>query len=288
MGMQFNAVTLDSSLKLIEYCSTNNVSLEEVSRSRKIAEYEVDVMKIFGFCKKLGWLEDSGGEINITEKASEILILEKPPEMLRRMLDMVFNSQNVFWRRFLSRGRKEAKFFLEGNQLQVLEWCGLFEEGDHISDWWLDQRTYSNEEEEIENAKTGRKGERKTLIYEEARTRRKPEWTALELGDGEGYDVLSWTQESGSSNRLRIEVKSSRDSIERARMFLTRNEWEIATSAGDHVFHLWTDVDKESSMLRVVSVEEMAENVSKDVGEGVWESVQIPMRVFSHIKVVKI
>ena len=150
MGMQFNAVTLDSSLKLIEYCSSNNVSLEEVSRSRKIAEYEVDVMKIFGFCKKLGWLEDSGGEISITQKASEILILEKPPEMLRRMLDMVFNSQDVFWRRFLSRGRKEAKFFLEGNQLQVLEWCGLFEEGDHISDWWLDQRTYSNEEEEIQ------------------------------------------------------------------------------------------------------------------------------------------
>ena len=288
MGMQFNAVTLDSSLKLIEYCSSNNVSLEEVSRSRKIAEYEVDVMKIFGFCKKLGWLEDSGEEISITEKASEILILEKPPEMLRRMLDMVFNSQDVFWRRFLSRGRKEAKFFLEGNQLQVLEWCDLFEEGDHISDWWLDQRTYSNEGEEIENAKTGRKGERKTLIYEEARTRRKPEWTALELGDGEGYDVLSWIDESSSSNRLRIEVKSSRDSIERARMFLTRNEWEIATSAGDHVFHLWTDVDKESSMLRVVSVEEMAENVSKDVGKGVWESVQIPMRVFSHIKVVKI
>ena len=280
LAIHFNAVTLDSSLKLIEFCNSNNLSLEEATRSRRIAHYEVDVMEILGFCKKLGWLEVSRGEINITQRASEILILEKRPEMLRRMLDMIFKSQHVFWKRFLSRGRQEAKLFLEGNQLQVLEWCGLFEEGDNISDWWLDQRVYSNEEEEIENTETGRKGERKTLIYEEERVGRKPEWTALELGDSEGFDVRSWVDGSEGSGSLRIEVKASKREIEHATFFLTRNEWDIAISGGAHAFHLWPEIDSNSSEPLLVTVEQMATQVPDDPGDGTWLNTKIPMAVF--------
>lgn len=281
LAMQFNAVTLDSSLKLIEFCNSANLSPEEATRSRKIAHYEVDVMEIVEFCKKMGWLEDTGEELHTTGKSSEILLLQKQPEMLRRMLDMIFQSQNVYWARFLSRGRREAKLFLEGNQLQILEWCGLFEEGDEVSDWWLDKRDYSNDDEERENIMTGRMGERKTISFEERRTGGKPEWTALELGDREGFDVLSWVDGSERSDSLRIEVKASKSDIKNATVFLTRNEWNKATSTGEHVFHLWPEVYSDRAEPMIVTVDQMSTQVPKDTGEGNWQNTEIPMAAFS-------
>ena len=278
--MQFNAVTLDSSLKLIEFCNSTNLSLEEAARSTKIAHYEVDVMEIVEFCKKMGWLEDAGGELHITGKSSEILLLQKQPEMLRGMLDMIFQSQHVYWKRFLSRGRRVSKLFLEGNQLQILEWCDLFEEGDDVSDWWLDHRDYSNDDEQRENTMTGRYGERKTISFEECRTGSRPFWTAFELGDSEGFDVRSQIDGSERSDSLRIEVKASKRDIEHATFFLTRNEWDTAISGGAHIFHLWPEVYSDSTEPMIVSVEQMEDQVPKDIGEGNWQNAEIPMAVF--------
>ena len=278
--MYFNAVTLDSSLKLIEYCNVVDLSLQEAAKSKQIADYEVDVMEIVEFSKKLGLLKDSDGFLRTTEKTSDILALNKQSDMLRSMLDMIFLSNNISWARFLARGRREAKFFLEGNQIQVLQWCGLFEDGEDVADWWLNKRSYSDDDEENEKTRIGRKGERKTLIYEESRTGRKPEWTALELGDREGFDVRSWVDGSEDSSSLRIEVKASIKEVEHATFFLTRNEWNTAISGGPHVFHLWPEIENDLPYPLLVTVEEMGFQVPDDPADGIWRIAEIPMATF--------
>ena len=277
--LDFNAPKLDHSLNLIELCQNGGMNTEELSRSRQIT-YEIDISKVIELCEGIGWLVNSKGNLLTTEKSLEILRLEERPKMLRRMLDMIIQSQHVYWKRFLSRGRQEAKLFLEDNQLQILRWCGLFGEGEDVSDWWLDQRDYSNDDEQGENTKTGRYGERKTISFEERRTGSRPFWTAFELGDSEGFDVLSQIDGSERSDSLRIEVKASKRDIKNATFFLTRNEWNKAISVGSHVFHLWPEVYSDSTEPMIVSVEQMEDQVPKDIGEGNWQNAEIPMAVF--------
>jgi hypothetical protein len=226
---------------------------------------------------KIEWLIEYDGLINCTKSSLNILDFETKPLQWRYMLDYLLEEKDVYWKSILSKGRAVSKTFLNKNDVQTLEWCGLFEDTDDVSDWWLNHRIYNDDEEDEKKTMIGRLGERKTLAFEKERIGKKPEWIALELGDQEGYDVLSWKDMSSSSERLRIEVKASVQEIGKADFYLTRNEWERAISGGNHIFHLWPEVGSRRNKPLVLSVEELFSHIPKDPGDGKWLEVKIPM-----------
>jgi hypothetical protein len=125
----------------------------------------------------------------------------------------------------------------------------------------------------------GREGERLTLIHEEARTRAKPRWVAVDSNQ-DGYDVLS-IRAADDRAFLSIEVKASRGGAS-GRLHLTRHEWEIALDRPIHVFHLW-DLSCAPPRLATVEMDEMAVHVPTDAGAGDWKSVEVPFKAFESL-----
>ena len=278
--MNFNAITLESSLFLIEYCYNNRLSRDQILISKWASNYEFDNKEILNFCMETEWLVENEGMINCTKTSLNILDLETKPLQWRFMLNYLLEEKDVYWKSILTKGREVSKTFLNKNDVQILEWCGLFEDSDDVSDWWLNHRIYNDDEEDEKRILIGRLGERKTLAFERERIGKKPKWVALELGDQEGYDVLSWKDTSSSSERLRIEVKASVQEIGKADFYLTRNEWERAISGGNHIFHLWPEVGSGRNKPLVLTVEELLSHIPKDPGDGKWLEVKIPMITF--------
>lgn len=96
-------------------------------------------------------------------------------------------------------------------------------------------------ERDARNRALGQAGERFIVTYEKARLRRqgqnaladKVRWTAMQDGDGYGYDIASF--ETDGRDRL-IEVKTT-NGWERTPFYLTRNELDVANTQRDH-WHL--------------------------------------------------
>lgn len=96
-------------------------------------------------------------------------------------------------------------------------------------------------ERDARNRALGRAGERFVVAYEQTRLRQlgldsladKVRWTAVQDGDGFGYDIASF--EPDGRERL-IEVKTT-NGWERTPFYLTRNELDVANDCSDH-WHL--------------------------------------------------
>ena len=278
--MNLNASTLESSLFLIEYCNENSISKDEIIKSKWSSNYMFDNDEILSFCIEMDWLVDNDGLVYCTNSSLNILGYEDQFLRLRYMLNNILDEKEVYWKGVLSKGREVSKMFLTQNNIQILEWCGLFKDDDEVSDWWLNRRTYYDEEDNEKKSLIGRLGERKTIAFEENRVGNKPKWTALELGDSEGYDVLSWENNLAGSERLRIEVKASIQDIKKASFYVTRNEWEKAISGGNHVFHLWPQVEGKQNKPIILSIGELFPHIPKDPGDGKWREAKIPMNTF--------
>ena len=152
--------------------------------------------------------------------------------------------------------------------------------------WWITLRSYLREigdpdQDTTRLALIGLCGEELSLEYEKRRLceREGIEHTSVEVGDGEGYDILSFVDEN-SRNRLRIEVKASIQDIDSAIIYLTWNEWDKAKMFGPHEFHLWPNVENPAEEPIIVTVEQMAEHMPELQGMGRWDKISIPMNAF--------
>ena len=152
--------------------------------------------------------------------------------------------------------------------------------------WWITLRSYLREISDPDQDTTrlaliGLCGEELSLEYEKRRLREREgiEHTSVEVGDGEGYDILSFVDEN-SRGRLRIEVKASVQDIDSAIIYLTWNEWDKAQMFGPHEFHLWPNVENPAEEPIIVTVEQMAEHMPELQGMGRWDKISIPMNAF--------
>ena len=123
----------------------------------------------------------------------------------------------------------------------------------------------------------GRRGERMTLRYEEARTGVEPKWIALE-SSSDGYDVLSRVSMS-DNRRMTIEVKTSERGIDFASFHLTRNEWDTALASMAHQFHIWS-IASSGTQLAALTIDQMKAHVPDDAGIGRWEMLKVPYSAF--------
>ena len=115
------------------------------------------------------------------------------------------------------------------------------------------------------------------MRYEQERVGRRPIWKSIE-SNLSGYDLLSLVTQEDSST-LQIEVKASEQPVDSTSMHITRTEWEVASTGGRYVFHLWS-MTEGGKRLAVVTPADVAGHVPTNSGFGRWESVEIPFRAF--------
>lgn len=142
---------------------------------------------------------------------------------------------------------------------------------DDVILWWDKIGKISRRTSKDERIDIGRRGEKLSIDYERTRTQKEPKWQGFELNFS-GYDILSVVDLKNTS-LLNIEVKTSNSIWEVATFHLTRNEWTVAQSSLNYVFHLWVLIPK--SNLFIVSKSEIEKHIPTNNGNGSWEAVEI-------------
>lgn len=182
------------------------------------------------------------------------------------------------WTRLVPYGRERLRGALSNDEMQCFREAGLFDEvpDEGTLEWWDDLAGRVRGVSEADRMKRARHAERLSMQFELDRLRRigvpnSPRWVALE-DNSLGYDILSYDLDVAGNivNRL-IEVKSTLSD----EIFLTRNEWENASSATLHsAIHVW---EFPIERLREYSFQDVALHVPIDRGEGTWQNVRIAL-----------
>ena len=233
--------------------------------------------KILQIVFKCGWaLVTEGGTITLSDKGQEIASKTYQTGLLLQLEDLIAN-YNPEWASLLPKGRAYAKNYLPPDAKQCFKEAGLFEDlTDEIIKYWdklaIAYRNYSNQRK----LEVGRRGERLTCIYELERTGIKPRWQSIE-SNLDGFDILSII-DNQSRESLSIEVKATTSKIRYAKFHVTRREWDTANNTAHYLFHLWHI--SETPLLKVVELEKITPHIPIDNGEGLWESVEIPYKLF--------
>jgi hypothetical protein len=175
-------------------------------------------------------------------------------------------------------GRFEALKAMPNDARQCFEDCGLIEStADDIVAWW-DKATGSLRTERSKALhEIGRRAEKFSLQFERTRTGKDPLWQGLETAVA-GYDVLS-VVDGRSETRLKIEVKGSSMKKSEASFFVTRSEWNTATTSRAYQFHLW--LVREEPKLFVVPAQDVLPHIPADQGSGKWNGAELFFRDFS-------
>lgn len=222
------------------------------------------------------------GQILATAEGQRLVSEEGRGHALRLQLESVIRYMRPPWAGVLARGRTETANLLPDALRQCFDEAGLLEgEDDGSVRWWDRLSRWLREDKEARQVEVGRWGERRTVAYETARTKVRPDWVALDT-DFAGYDVLSRAGPRDAS-RLRIEVKASTQPIQSALLHVTVNEWSVAETLPDHyLFHLWLLGPKEDVLIQV-STALLARHVPRNRGRGEWECVEIPFVAFEDL-----
>lgn len=198
-------------------------------------------------------------------------------EGLRLFVFELVKATQPWWLRLVPYGRDKVRSALEQNQIQCLREAGLF---DPVPDaetvaWWDEIAGLVRGTVDTEKMIRAREAERLSLEHERARLKslgisKEPEWVSLE-DNTLGYDIRSYDLANGRVINRLIEVKSTTsDSI-----FITRNEWQNASSADQHYFfHVWKMPDE---TVEEYSVSTIMPNIPVDQGSGLWQDVRVEL-----------
>lgn len=274
VGVLYDAVDF---LKLVRESSLTKNEFKNSFPTVRVASGQ----QVLDLAQRVNWIRLSeDGVLELTNSGIVIEACKSPIETLRMQLkDFVFSVRPP-WASLIPKGRTETLKYLDSDVAQCFREAGLLSSiDDNVIQWWDTLAKVARGREIDTSVHLGRAGERLSLAFELERTNSTPAWQSVESNLA-GYDLLSRVSQTDSS-RLRIEVKASGNTVSYATLHLSRNEWNVACSEGNHVFHLWL-LDP-SPQLRILEQEEIGCHVPRDVGEGEWESVEIPFTVFSHI-----
>ena len=261
----------------------------EQSHSRENMEQHVEYASGTSYSVQLGhylnFFHVDDDTVTITDMGRELSNLSIT-EQRRTILFEIAKQDHVFLS-VLVNAKLSRIGDIRRNYQQLLRDANLLPPLDReAKKWWITLRSYLREigdpdQDTTRLALIGLCGEELSLEYEKRRLceREGIEHTSVEVGDGEGYDILSFVDEN-SRNRLRIEVKASIQDIDSAIIYLTWNEWDKAKMFGPHEFHLWPNVENPAEEPIIVTVEQMAEHMPELQGMGRWDKISIPMNAF--------
>ena len=223
------------------------------------------------------------GNLEITERGKLILQYNDPENALRLQVGHLIESLIPSWIPLLCRGRSEAGKYLPTDVLQCFREAGLFDgTSDEIVTWWDRYSKISRKTNKDNNVEIGRRGEKLSVEYERKRANREPIWQSIE-SNLSGFDILSTIDEQNQT-RLQIEVKTSNSTIDVANFFLSKNEWDVATTSTNYIFHLWSLQPKPT--LQIVMVDQVEKHVPDNNGYGKWQKVSVPFAILTLLQKV--
>lgn len=196
------------------------------------------------------------------------------------VFDLVTLSRGT-WGKGVTRGRERFATSLHRDGQQCLRAAELMVDppNDEVIEWWDRLSSHIRQSGDDEKLKRGRIAERLTIDHETRRLtalgiNERPKWISIQDNTA-GHDILSFSRGDNAPISLRIEVKSTIASP--LRFYLSRNEWDVAGSAGDaYIFHVW-DLAQEPPRLHVRTVKQIAPHIPQDCGKGKWSNVIVPL-----------
>ena len=284
MSTYISVNVVSQSLLLASYIQKNNcTSIDEIQQI-KLPVY-INRVIAFDFAKQCKWIAQSGRNISFTAIGKDIshrfngLMID--PELWRLILHRYITVCQPAWAKRIPFGRKEAYLFMNEEEQRCFVEADLIDNYDQdVVEWWDKLAEAERIKKDATLDDIGRAGERMTLEYEELRTGFKPDWISIESNLA-GYDILSQSA-ANNSEKILIEVKSSRKSMENAALIISRHEWDTAKLRNNlhrYLFYLW-DLSTSDQKLAVISAEEMTAHIPDDNEYGTWESVRVPFKVF--------
>jgi hypothetical protein len=227
-----------------------------------------------------GWARvGEDGYASITQNGERVLGFGNHADRLRQAILDFIDVYQPFWVQNASFGRAKLLGFAGSAVAQVFLEAGLVDGTDEATvGFWdaLAGRARGQKNDRL--LSIGREGERLTIDYELTRTGRQPRWISLDSNE-DGYDVLSIVG-PGDPRTLSIEVKTTIVGLSGC-FYLTRNEWDRALEAKNHVFHVWDMSKARSRRLAVLLPKDVEPHVALDQGDGEWKELFVPLTAFS-------
>lgn len=227
----------------------------------------------------LNWVMSNDAGIAIhTPTGARLYAIEGYQGRLRQALLDYIETLHPSWSELATFGRRKVISFAPPAIQQMLSEAGL-DDGvdDDVVSFWDSMAARARGMGDDSLTAIGRDGERLTIAHEKKRTGREPKWVSLDSNE-KGYDVLS-VIDATDNRPCSIEVKASTQGAW-GRFHLTRNEWDRALEAENHLFHLWDIAPNKPRLLAVISPKEMREHIPLNSGVGQWETVAVSFSAF--------
>lgn len=235
--------------------------------------------KVAQLAQALNWLEaGEDGAAVLTVAGSRIVACSCYEQRIRQALLDYIDIVRPPWLQNATFGRARVLAFTGQDIRQVFVEAGLADGTDKVVvAFWDEMAARARGQKGTRLNDIGREGERRTIAHERERTGREPKWISID-NNADGYDVLSVCGPT-DARLLSIEVKATTLGLEGS-FHLTANEWERSLLCDLHAFHLW-DLSRSIPNLAVLSQNDLDEHIPGNRGNGIWESVQIPFKVFA-------
>ena len=239
----------------------------------------VDTGLLLSVIKDGRWANsDDSGRLCVTKSGQALLEAESPAHRLRLQLRTLIDLTSPPWATAVVQGRSAFARYLPPEVAQCFRECGLLESQEpDIVAWWDSLSARRRHDTSAALLETGREGERLSVRYELERTGCHPYWIALEYCDA-GYDILSRTSRA-APQKLLIEVKASRMEWSDAQFHLSRNEWDVLSSAQAAQVHLWT-IRAAANGHAIVPVQRLTPHIPVEPGSARWETAEFPFAAF--------
>jgi len=233
----------------------------------------------------LNWLVVTDtGMLKASPAGLRVAACEHYEAALRRIVTDYAEALSPDWLQNAPWGRSRVLSFCPVGIHQVMVEAGVASgTDDEVVAFWDHLAALARGRRDDRLLEIGRRGERLTLAYEQARTGKEARWVAIDSNQ-DGFDVLS-VRAKDDLTPLSIEVKTTTSVA--GGLHLTRNEWEQALDSIAHVFHIWIVTGSVSPKLAVISAEAMEDHIPADTGAGEWREVLIPISEFGELFVAQ-
>ncbi len=270
---------LYSAQRLLEWIDRGGLRPSDIEGTELISVLVCPAIDVLNVVSRASWASvDLEGVLVLTVRGRSLRDIKDPMQCLRAQLRDLISADKPVWSKLIPRGRRELTRTAPSEVTQILSEAGLLDSPptDDVIIWWDEMSAIARGIRDSRMLEVGREGEKLTLRYERYRTNKDAQWQAIE-SNVSGFDVLSIIDKADSTP-LRIEVKASSQKINAAEFVLTRNEWDIACTTGNYVFHLW-QVQREPR-IAVIPYDDLHSHIPKDSGTGKWDKVKIPFSAF--------
>lgn len=268
---------VNSCSELLSLVTRRPVTLAEL-RGNFASIGVVSTVHVIEHSQKMRWIvTNDTGVAEVTRDGHRFLASEPEQGRMRQALLDLIEIERPFWIQNAIQGRRRVLDFVNTALAQVFLEGGLVDgTSPDVIEFWDRLAAEARGQRNAAFLSVGRAGERLSIAYETRRTGRKPKWIAVD-NNADGFDLLSIVSRTNTA-ALSIEVKATRVGVS-ASMHITRNEWDYASTARKHVFHVW-DIAATQPRLAVLESEDVGAHIPTDNKDGVWQEVEVPYNAF--------